>query len=553
MSKKIIATLLALVLLAGLLAACTGTETPAGSTSPSQSPGGSSPSAANSPEASGAISEEKISLTCMWPDHGYNKLGSWNDYPVLQRLEEVTNIHVDYITYGYDNYFDNFNIGVATGEMPDFYMVTGSVAAWDGHGANGVVILLEDLIAQNAPFITQRFNEWPDSKKSVTSLDGHIYTLPYYNMIKNTGNGNNMYMNLTWQERSGLGAPKTTDDFLNMLRYYKENDMNNDGNINDEIPLLSNYDVNSMRATILAWFGVAYSDIFFLLTRGKDLSLELLIDTAGYRAYVEYVSVLFSEGLLDQNLYTRAQEERLALLAEDKIGFDIANPKQNWQEWTIIPPLTSAINDTPLSRGARRTGSGGGPAISSNNKYPAETVKWFDMFFRGWDEDLGGVCGLFPDYGIKGLTWDIVDASTKTINYTFLDEVPEGESSWLYYLGYLGPGGIQMGYFNAMELSNPDPYFNWVCDIYMNGGEAYAAYDRQIPSALRFTPEENDRLGIIRTDMQLYLDDQEARFITGEDALTDANWNNFVKTMYDMGAQELKDAFDKALAAYDKG
>ena len=37
---------------------------------------------------------------------------------------------------------------------------------------------LEDLIEEYAPNITTMFEKYPDIKKTITALDGHIYTLP---------------------------------------------------------------------------------------------------------------------------------------------------------------------------------------------------------------------------------------------------------------------------------------------------------------------------------------------------------------------------------------
>jgi len=80
-------------------------------------------------------------------------------------------------------------------------------------------------------------DENPIIKGSLTAVDGHIYYVPQ-TVVTNNYQPVLMY-NMPWLEKAGLEAPTTLDAFVEMLRYYKENDMNGNGDATDEIPIVN--------------------------------------------------------------------------------------------------------------------------------------------------------------------------------------------------------------------------------------------------------------------------------------------------------------------------
>ena len=43
--------------------------------------------------------------------------------------------------------------------------------------------------------------------------------------------------NQVWLDKAGMEAPETLDEFVELLRYFKDNDMNDNGDTSDEIPM----------------------------------------------------------------------------------------------------------------------------------------------------------------------------------------------------------------------------------------------------------------------------------------------------------------------------
>ena len=48
---------------------------------------------------------------------------------------------------------------------------------------------------------------------------------------------NKMWINKAWLDRVGMEVPQTTEEFKEVLRAFKEQDANGNGDPNDEIPL----------------------------------------------------------------------------------------------------------------------------------------------------------------------------------------------------------------------------------------------------------------------------------------------------------------------------
>lgn len=70
----------------------------------------------------------------------------------------------------------------------------------------------------------------------VTNPDGHIYTLPGKKPLRPKG-CDTPFINKAWLDRLGLEIPTTVDEWYEVLKAFKEQDANGNGDPNDEIPL----------------------------------------------------------------------------------------------------------------------------------------------------------------------------------------------------------------------------------------------------------------------------------------------------------------------------
>ncbi|WP_458461352.1 extracellular solute-binding protein, partial [Paenibacillus sp.] len=122
-----------------------------------------------------------------------------NDKLINKRLEEKTNVHINWKNYTSDVFAEKRNLAVASGDLPD--------AIFDaGYGdydllklaKDGAIIPLEDMIEQHMPNLKKVLEEAPEYKSMITAPDGHIYSFPW---IEELGSGKQRIQsvdNLPW-------------------------------------------------------------------------------------------------------------------------------------------------------------------------------------------------------------------------------------------------------------------------------------------------------------------------------------------------------------------
>src|SRR5699024_10973892 len=135
------------------------------------------------------------------------------------------------------------NLDFASGDLDDIIFAAGNsnfTADMEvKYGEQGLIIPLEDLIEEYAPNIQKMFEERPDVKKSITTLDGHIYALP---RVVKEGGTSSWYMspfwyNGRWLDELGVDElPETTEELYDLLVRFRDEDPNGNGEA-DEIPL----------------------------------------------------------------------------------------------------------------------------------------------------------------------------------------------------------------------------------------------------------------------------------------------------------------------------
>ncbi|MFS6554331.1 hypothetical protein VPJ68_02290, partial [Parabacteroides distasonis] len=102
---------------------------------------------------------------------------------------------------------------------------------------NGILIPLNDLIAEHAPNIQALFKKYPALEAMCTSSDGNIYALAGWWGDINDYVPDYLYIRQDWLDNLGLEMPHTIDELYDVLTAFKEQDANGNGDPSDEIPL----------------------------------------------------------------------------------------------------------------------------------------------------------------------------------------------------------------------------------------------------------------------------------------------------------------------------
>ncbi|MFS0613508.1 extracellular solute-binding protein [Lederbergia ruris] len=483
------------------------------------------------------IVDEKITLSMMAPGTG---LAEWRDMPVLQEYAKMTNIDFKYNTPPMSDFQTKLNLAFASGDIADIIYGASSSNLTPGmevdYGEQGVLIPLEDLIDQYAPNIKKLFEERPDVKKSVTTIDGHIYSLPRVQ----EGSTSSWYLGPIWYNGQWLKAlgvkdvPKTTDEFYELLKRFKTEDPNGNGKA-DEIPL-TDVKMNTIRPWLLGAFGMKEWEI-----EEVDGKVRYAPTTENYKEYLTFMNKLYKEELLDPEVFSQSDEQKTAKGQENRLGvftswYSYMLTDESEEDAVNNPmyyPLTSSVSPEPLI--PRNPAIIRGTfSITSNNPYPEATMRWIDYFYskEGFE---------FLNEGPEGYLWEeSEDGKKKDL------EVPSNYKTREDYRGTLTPDfGInaptRTGPIEGKEVSEFEKFIEKETTEKI---EPYA----EIPFPLVYlTNDEQKKVNNIKVDLQSYVEQMEAKFITGVEPLE--NWDKYVKTIENMQIDEYvkihQDAYDR--------
>ena len=157
------------------------------------------------------ITEEPISITIAAKQASY--VSDWNGLPVLAKLEERTNVHVDYQMVPEQGSTEKFNVMLAGNELPDAFLSSDfTPAQLVSNGKNGIFLNIKDLLAENTPNFNKVLEENPEVKADITAPDGNIYAMPQLYMDFPSLGVNKLWFNDNWLEALDAELPTTMDE-----------------------------------------------------------------------------------------------------------------------------------------------------------------------------------------------------------------------------------------------------------------------------------------------------------------------------------------------------
>lgn len=417
-------------------------------------------------------------------------------------------------------------------------------------GQDGYLLPLEDLIREYAPNAVKLLDTMPNGWKNATAEDGHIYLMPgYIGTARDLVADIFQEINGEWLDAVGMEAPDTLDEFYDMLVAFKTQDPNGNGEA-DEIPWSFVWN-NGGYNMVLGAFGYVNGrhDII-------DDKYVYVPAQENYRHYVEFMTKLYAEGLLDNDVFTQKNDQYNAKKKQMIVGFTPSNHYatvgvETYLKMVNCKPLTSEYNDTPMHPGNLPDCPGAGFAIT--NKCSKEeaivAVKLLDYFLSDEGSFLTK-CG--PEYGAWG---DMVDGGyIRTVNEdgSFSYKLVSGDKYNNNYGVFRQTNGLWdcvSFYSKACEdcVVGSDVGNNHITTKAYESGMVYA---RRVGyhGMITFTYDEQDILAGY-TLMDSYVDRTVASWITGETELNDETWAAYLA---ELDAFDIDEMIEVRQAAYDR-
>jgi len=481
---------------------------------------------------------EPGSVTLVWGtyDNWYTPASYSQNLAIFKAIEEDTGVKIEWDIVPPSQYTTTMQTRLAAGtDLPDFINVPGDVVKY---AMDGLLIPIDGLINQYAPNICKYFEADPLTKKVLTAPDGHIYSLA--SVVTGTGQSDPYawIVRKDWLDRLGLAEPTTIDEFYNMLKAFKEQDANGNGDLNDEIPLVTRYNVWDLSSLGDAWDLHLFYSSGFHADDNNVVQYEWMDDRA--RELVTWLNKLYSEGLIDQEFLNTKDDERLAKVTRNIVGCanHFINAIENWDN-VLTQAGVSDVNHialTPLTgpNGYKGHQEAYGPvsgnfSISKDCENQEVAIKWLDYVYAS-EEGF-----MYTTFGIEGQSYEIVNGepvysewATKNPDGLSLNEAIRSLGA-LPNIPYIRS---DVGFWSKQNMAS-------IAHLpkTMEMAKKISPYVITAYPSILSTAEEAQQLTALMTDIDTYRDEMITKFILGQESLD--QWNSFVESLQSMGMDEV--------------
>lgn len=475
--------------------------------------------------------------------------GDWSEYWLFKdKLKDEFNITIEVNQITGDGWNEKKNLAFATKDLPDFFLGNGEESLTEEeiatYGSQGLLFAVEKLVSkETTPVIYEKFETYPELKKSLYSPDGHIYCITGAAFRERELSECRAWTNTTWAEET-TGIPTTINEYYEFLKAIKASDPKRiplSGRYGDE---MNNYNDGLM--PILTAFGFLKKEL-----QVNDGKVIFVPADSGYKEFITFMNKLYTEGLLDNEYFTQTEDQFKAKIAQGIVGCftDFAQwlnmpDTAVWSNWNTIDPMTSELNPKkvwPRSDVAKA----GGMTIINGTVQPERLLQLVDWSFTDEgaratvDGPKLGEWKEFPDVGYeippvdeRFKDWKVPPDMTI---YHFPEDKYANEGEWTDDVVTPGYGvfpnindkkAIDVGNPLERELSPPDTgETNWTLTNNILTHQ-YPYYVIGWPTMAK-TAEESDELGLIRADLIAYSRQMTAKMITGDEPI--ANFEAYIQ------------------------
>lgn len=559
--RRIFAGLLAGALLVTVVG-CSGNASSGTGSSGEESTGGEEKNT-NFNESGWPVVKETVTLS-VYGSRNAESPADWNDYILIQEMEEVTNVHFEFELVEGSIYGEQKSIRLTSNDLPDIIKDGLSATELVRYSTDGILIPLEEMQEKYCPNLMEKmesdYGKMVAVKACTTLPEGHRYTMPTSGIAPWIGLNRIGAINTEWLEKVGMDMPTTLDEFKEVLIAFRDKDPNGNGQA-DEIPLSWQ---GAVMGTNGAWdFGLDWLANSFQcpspsnLMNVKDGEVYFVAATEEYKNFIKWLNELYNEGLLDETGFSQSGDQYTAKLTSDppvvgvasawEIGDNFAT-YDAYNHYAYLDPMTGLNGLEPTPYCSPYDTDPGRWAVTKACPYPEVAVRVADYFY---EDDMRAFEWMEGRYGDK------VDAEQQ-IRLVPCTECNNGEA----YMVADPPEGVNTQTFRMQCC--PASSFPYIMPT-----EAYEKYhhlhytdeksqkireirasdnvDQEVLPALLYTTEESDIVNQVQADLITNANRMTAEWVVN--GKIDEEWDSYIETLNGIGLQDMLKAMQ---AAYDR-
>lgn len=464
-----------------------------------------------------------------------------NETEWAKEMEKQTGIKVEYIHPAQGQEQEQFNLLVASGELPDIveYGWTGFPGGPDKAIEDEVIVKLNDPIAKYAPNFTKYLKDNPDVAKEIKTDAGSNFYFPFIRGEDVLTVFAGPILRADWLKELNLEVPTTIDEWEKVLRAFKEKK-------GVPAPLTIQYTGDDHVGRFHAFSGAYGITLGYYLDNGKvkygSMSPE-------YKEFLTLFNRWYKDGLLDKNYFTTDSKILGSNMLTGKSGAGIGfaggsiggwlkAAKEEGYDLVAAPYPTLKKGDKPEFGQKDPKVKGLGAAISKACKNVELAVRLLDFGYSPAGEMLN-------NFGTEGVSYKMENGYPK---YTDVIMKNPDKLSISQALGKYARSSYSGVFVQRKEYIEQFYELKQQQDALRIWSDTNMA-KHMLPN---ITPSqaEADELAKIDNDINTYVSEMRTKFIMGLEPLS--NYDKYLEQLKKMNIDKAIKIRQDALERYNK-
>jgi putative aldouronate transport system substrate-binding protein len=496
-----------------------------------------------------------------------------------KKLVDETGIKLNIIGASTADASQKRNVLLSSGDYPDIFL--GGTPPRDFmtyYAQQGVFISLNDYHFMEYPRIKTLIDEYPELLEQMAGADGKIYGFPQVNDCAHCQDDRaRSFLYMPWIRNNKRKVPANLTEFVDYLRFVRDNDLNGNGNKNDEVPFT--FQSGQFRNAVSLFAKMYMPFVFTTDYFGLALENKKVIDQykdPRFREALKTMASLYKEKLIQPEAFTQNNEQLISLVEskDPTVAVLVNSHTSNFTygtgdrriDFNLMPVMAGPAG---LKVGSNRDPWGifrMGMFVTDKCKDPELAVALYDYMLR---PDIN----LSVYIGPKGVAWDDPDPNTQSLSggnplykllITWRSPDMKVNTSWAGSTNGFGYTrefrlGEQARDFDIVNqwIATGDPalrsgilsnasYFEMHNFLSLEGRTDYWLPKEAFIPPITMNANDTARAADINTPLFTYIDQSMAQFVTGaRDINSDFAWNTYLSELDRLGSKELIAIYQK--------
>lgn len=463
----------------------------------------------------------------------------YNDMKIMQDLFTATNVTVNWENVSESVYAQQKNLIFGnTDNRPDaIYHAGMSAGEIIKYAKRNVLVPISDYL-EYMPNFAKILEERPDIKAQlVNSEDGKIYSLPRVEEMGLLANPNILFLNKNWAAEaikagavSGItetdlvdGISLTAQQMEDLLRYFKDNDMNGNGKADEERPLsfvYNNWQGN--QCDLYGMFGLNDNLEHRVIVDGK---VTYTITDERFKEATNFLANWVTEGLIDKVSFEISQDN---FLANGK-GNETYGAFYWWESETVVSNPENYIVCAPIvgPNGDQTVCVSNNPEVGTGEVIVFSSCKNFQVLLAYLDRYYDPMVSAQINYGPIGIVYE---ETTDEKGMLVQKPLPEGVTSDELRLQNAPLGIIYLSDYAWNNVVNMEPRAQLRLERLRSFVKPYIAENVKPCPNLQFTLEELNTLSNYETNLNDYVRTNLIGWLL-KGGVSDEAWEAFQKDL----------------------